>query len=59
MSRPATGRLLATLIAVTTALALVSTLIHSDVLGWASVAAFALTLVAYVRWRIARRPPMW
>jgi hypothetical protein len=59
VSRLPVGWLLAALIAVSTALALVATLVHSDVLGWASVAAFGLTLVAYIRWRIARRRPMW
>jgi hypothetical protein len=53
------GRALAALIALSTLLALVATLIHSDVLGWASVAVFVLALAAYVRWRLARRRPMW
>jgi hypothetical protein len=53
------GRILAALLALTIALALVATLIHSDVLGWTSFVLFVLAVVAYVRWRMVRRRPMW
>jgi hypothetical protein len=53
------GRILAALITVSIVLALIATLTHSNVLGWSSVVAFVLALLAYVRWRLARRRPMW